>query len=90
MKKSKLQAYWFHAESGSFFVDDLIKAPMEASKQGYDLYKIGLARNIGEDEILKRLEKRQNRITGLFCYREFKKYTWWYNEETRGFEPVPF
>lgn len=88
--KTNLEAYFFHAESESIFVGNLLEAPKSASKQGYDLVKIGMAFDPSVEEIQRRFVKGLNHLGIRYIAEIFEREIRWYNTKTKAFEEMPF
>lgn len=88
--ETKLEAYFFHFESETIFVDNLLNGPIRALKAGVDLIKIGMAFDPSMGEIERRLNKRSDHLQVKYIAQIFEKSTRWYNEESKTFEEVPF
>lgn len=88
--KTKLEAYFFHHESGSIFIDNLIEGPIRASKAGFDLVKIGMAFDPGTEELERRLEKRDNHLGIRYIKKIYEECPLWYCSESNSFKEIPF
>lgn len=87
---TNLEAYFFHHESESIFVGNLIEEPKRASKQGFDLVKIGMAFDPSMEEIQRRFIKRLNHLGIRYIAEIFEREIRWYNTKTKTFEEMPF
>ncbi len=87
---TNLEAYFFHEESESIFVGNLLEAPKSASKQGFDLVKIGMAFDPSMSEIERRFKKRLNYLGIRYIAEIFEREIRWYNTKTKAFEEMPF
>lgn len=88
--KTNLKAYFFHAESESIFVDNLVQGPEKAANQGFDLVKIGMAFDPSMEEIERRFKKRLNHLGIRYIAEIFERELRWYNTKTGVFEEMPF